>query len=120
MNDEILREIMFHPEAVVEIRSAEDSNDKQIADIKYFTDNHFDIIIAAPNEADAITPVIHDAYSKGIPVVIFDRNINGNSYTAYQGVDNANLGASAAHYADHLIKGGSVIEIYGLPARHRQ
>ncbi len=115
MNDEILREIMFHPEAVVEIRSAEDSNDKQIADIKYFTDNHFDIIIAAPNEADAITPVIHDAYSKGIPVVIFDRNINGNSYTAYQGVDNANLGASAAHYADHLIKGGSVIEIYGLP-----
>ena len=54
MNDEIRREIMFHPEATVEIRSADDSNEKQIADIRYFMDNGFDIIIAAPNEADAI------------------------------------------------------------------
>ena len=47
MNDEINREIMFHPEAVVEIRSGDDNNDKQIADIRYFMDNDFDIIIAA-------------------------------------------------------------------------
>lgn len=58
MNDEIYREIIFHPEAEVEIRSADDSNEKQIADIRYFLENGFDIIIAAPNEADAITPVI--------------------------------------------------------------
>ena len=45
MNDEIYREIMFHPEATVEIRSADDSNEKQIADIRYFMDNGFDIII---------------------------------------------------------------------------
>ena len=32
-NDEIRREIIFHPEASVEIRSADDSNEKQIADI---------------------------------------------------------------------------------------
>ncbi|MDE5650154.1 MAG: substrate-binding domain-containing protein, partial [Duncaniella sp.] len=86
MNDEINREIMFHPEAVVEIRSADDSNDKQIADIRYFMDNDFDIIIAAPNEADALTPVIKEAYESGVPVVLFDRKINGDTYTAYQGV----------------------------------
>lgn len=57
-NDEILREMMFHPEASVEIRSGEDSNGKQTSDIRYFIKNHFDIIICAPNEADAITPVI--------------------------------------------------------------
>lgn len=51
MNDEINREIMFHKDAVVEIRSADDDNEKQIADIRYFADNGFDIIIAAPNEA---------------------------------------------------------------------
>ncbi|MDE7144854.1 MAG: substrate-binding domain-containing protein, partial [Duncaniella sp.] len=84
MNDEINREIMFHPEAVVEIRSADDSNDKQIADIRYFMDNDFDIIIAAPNEADALTPVIQEAYESGVPVVLFDRKINGDTYTAYQ------------------------------------
>ena len=116
MNDEINREIMFHPEASVEIRSADDSNEKQIADIRYFKDNGFDIIIAAPNEADAITPVIKEVYESGTPVIIFDRNINGDSYTAYQGVDNFEIGKSAAHYGRHLVgAGGKVIEIYGLP-----
>lgn len=115
MNEEIQREIMFHPEATVEIRSADDSNEKQIADIRYFADNGFDIIIAAPNEADAITPVIEEVYDAGIPVIVFDRNINGDSYTAYQGVDNVGIGKSAADYARHLLpNGGNVIEIHGL------
>lgn len=114
-NDEIRREIIFHPEASVEIRSADDSNEKQIADIRYFMDNHFDIIIAAPNEADAITPIIKEAYGKGIPVIIFDRNIHGDTYTAYQGVDNIGIGSEAARYARHLAgKGGRIIEICGL------
>lgn len=115
MNEEIQREIMFHPEATVEIRSAYDSNEKQIVDIRYFADNGFDIIIAAPNEADAITPVIKEVYDAGIPVIVFDRNINGDSYTAYQGVDNVGIGKSAADYARHLLPDGrNVIEIHGL------
>ena len=115
MNDEIYREIMFHPEAEVEIRSADDSNEKQIADIRYFKDNGFDIIIAAPNEADAITPVIKEVYESGLPVIIFDRDINGDSYTASIGVDNVAIGRSAARYAANLIgSNGRVLEIYGL------
>ncbi len=114
MNDEIYREIMFHPEAEVEIRSADDSNEKQIADIRYFMDNGFDIIIAAPNEAEAITPVIKEVYESGMPVIIFDRDINGDYYTASIGVDNEAIGRSAAQYAASLIgKGGRVIEIRG-------
>ncbi len=115
MNDEINREIMFHEDAVAEIRSADDSSAKQIADIKYFVDNGFDIIIVSPNEAEALTPIIKEVYEKGIPVVIFDRNINGDTYTARIGVDDRGLGRSAAHYALHLSgKGAKAIEIYGL------
>lgn len=115
MNDEIHREIMLHPEAEVEIRSADDSNEKQIADIRYFKENDFDIIIAAPNEADAITPIIKEVYESGIPVIVFDRDINGNTYTANQGVDNYGIGTAAAQYA-YSITGdkAKVIEIYGL------
>ena len=114
MNDEINREIMFHPEAEVEIRSADDSNEKQISDIRYFLNNDFDIIIAAPNEADAITPVIKEVYGKGIPVIVFDRNIHGDTYTAVQGVDNYGIGKEAARYAGSLLgDSGKVIEIYG-------
>ena len=115
MNEEIMREMMFHPEATVEIRSADDSNEKQIADIRYFRDNGFDIILAAPNEANAITPVIKETYESGLPVVIFDRDINGDSYTAYIGVDNRAIGRSAAQYAGNLTgAGGRVLEIQGL------
>ena len=85
MNDEINREIMLHEDAEVEIRSADDNNDRQIEDIRYFADNGFDILIVSPNEAAALTPVIKEIYDKGIPVVIFDRNINGDSYTAQIG-----------------------------------
>lgn len=115
MNDEINREIMFHEDAVVEIRSADDSNDKQIEDIKYFAENGFDILIVSPNEAAALTPIITKVYESGMPVVIFDRNINGEAYTARIGVNDAGIGKSAAHYARHILgEGAKAIEIYGL------
>ena len=118
MNDEVLREIMLHDDATVEIRSADDDNDRQIADIRYFADNGFDIIIAAPNEADAITPVITEVYERGIPVIIFDRDVNGDRYTARIGTDNEGIGRAAGRYAIHLPHGRNgaprAIELRGL------
>lgn len=117
MNDEILREMMFHDDAVVEIRSADDSSEKQIADIKYFADNGFDIIIAAPNEADALTPTIAEVYASGIPVLLFDRSVHGDQFTAFQGADNREIGRSAAKIARNLVNNGEkikILEICGL------
>ena len=126
MNEEILREALFHDNVSIEIRSADDSNSKQIADIRWFADNGFDIIIASPNEAEALTPVISEVYESGIPVVLFDRNIDGDAYTAWQGADNTEIGRAAARFARTLVDGPCrVIEIRGLsgstPAieRHR-
>ena len=126
LNSEILREALFHDNVQVEIRSADDDNTKQIADIRYFADNHFDIIVCAPNEADALTPVVKDVYDSGIPVLLFDRNINGDHYTAWQGADNVEIGKNAAQLAHNMLGSrAKVIEIYGLqgstPAieRHR-
>lgn len=116
MNAEMMREIMFHDDAVLEIRSADDNSRKQIDDIRYFADNGFDIIIVAPNEADALTPVISEVYENGIPVVIFDRDIKGESYTARIGVDNRGMGHEAAIYARQLLgdKPCNILEIQGL------
>ena len=115
MNEEILREALFHDNVHVEIRSADDSNQKQIDDIRWFADNRFDIIIASPNEADALTPVISEVYESGIPVVLFDRSINGGSYTAWQGADNTEIGRQAARIARTLVDGPCrAIEIRGL------
>lgn len=115
MNNEISREIMFHEDAIVEIRSADDNNDKQIEDIRYFVDNKFDILIVSPNEAEALTPVIREVYEKGMPVIIFDRNINDSTYTARIGVDDHGLGKMAADYALNVTSDApKALEIYGL------
>lgn len=125
MNSEILREIMFHPYAEVEIRSADDNSERQIEDVRYFADNGFDIIIAAPNQAEALTPVIKEVYESGIPVIIFDRDINGDTYTARMAVNNRALGSGVARYARHIVPSGEVkvLEIEGLmgstPAEER-
>ena len=115
MNEEINREIMYYEDAEVEIGSAEDNSDKQIADINYFVENGFDIIVVAPNEAEKLTPIVKEVYEKGIPVIIFDRNIIGDSYTARISVDNEGLGRSAADYAYKILgRGAKALEIYGL------
>ncbi len=47
--------------------------------------------------------------------MVFDRNINGDTYTARIGVDDEGLGRSAAHYALHMLGSeAKAIEIYGL------
>ena len=116
MNNEIAREAMLHDDVEVEILSADDNSEKQIKDLKYFVDNHFDIIIVAPNEAEALTPIIKEIHEKGIPVIVFDRNINGEYYTSRIGVDNVGMGEAAAQYAPTLV-GNPVraLEIFGLP-----
>lgn len=116
LNEEIYREITLHPGVEVEIRSADDSSAKQIEDLRYFAANGFDIIIVSPNEAESLTPVIAELYEGGLPIVVFDRNIHGDTYTARLGADDEGLGRAAAHYALHLLgSGAKAIELYGLP-----
>lgn len=115
LNDEIEREMMFHNEIDVEIRSADDNSQKQIDDIDYFIKNGVDILIVAPNEANGLTPKIKEVYERGIPVVLFDRDINGETYTANIRVDNYRIGQMASEYAGNLVKGDvKVIEVRGL------
>lgn len=116
MNEEMLREIMLHEDATIEIRSANDDNERQIADIRYFADNNFDAIICSPIEAKAITPVIKEVYQQGIPVIIFDRDIEGDTYTARISTDNEAIGRMAGSYvaAKYPNPDGSPIKVLEL------
>lgn len=126
MNKEILREALFYPGVNVEVYQAHDDNTHQIKDIESLIERKVDLLIVAPNEAEAITPVIEKAYDAGIPVILVDRKINSKKYTAYVGADNYEIGRKAGEYiADRLGGKGRIIEITGLrgstPAveRHR-
>lgn len=115
MNNEIVREALFYDGVEVEIRTAKDNNRNQIADIKYFIDKNVDLLIVAPNEAAAITPVVEKAYRQGIPVVVIDRKILSDKYTAFVGADNYEIGKDVGQYILNRLHGkGKVLEITGL------
>ena len=126
MNKEILREANFYEELSVEILTSKDDSKQQCKDIRYFIDQEVDLLIVAPNEASPITPVVEEAFNKGIPVIMVDRKILSDRYTAFIGADNLEIGKAVGTYIANLLQGkGKVIEITGLkgstPAieRHR-
>lgn len=115
MNDEILREAMFYDGVSVEIRSAHDDNKKQIGDIRHFIDKKVDLLIVAPNEAAPITPVVEEAFDKGIPVIMVDRKILSDKYTAFMGADNYEIGREVGNYLAAKLGGkGNIVELTGL------
>ena len=115
MNDEILREAMFYDGVAVEIRSAGDDTRKQAEDVRYFMDKGVDLLIISANEAAPMTPVVEEAYQKGIPVILIDRKILSDKYTAYIGADNYEIGRAVGNYIASSLQGkGNVVELTGL------
>lgn len=113
-NDEMKRELLLHEDVEIEIRNADNDNDRQIADIKYFMDNGFDLILVSPNETEPLTPIVREVFAKGIPIVTFDRSIIGDSVTAHFEVDNYDLGKAVATYAHSIVPGKiKALEIQG-------
>ena len=99
----------------VDIRTAVDDNDRQAKDIRELIAEGVDLLIVAPNEATPITPVVEEAYNRGIPVIVVDRKILSDKYTAYVGADNYEIGKAVGEYVANVLHGqGDVVEISGL------
>lgn len=101
----------------VKIADAAQDNSKQVADVENFLTQKIDLLIISPNEAKPLTGVVKKAYDQGIPVIVLDRKVEGDAYTAFIGGDNVAIGKAAGeYYAKTLLpEGGTVIEIAGLP-----
>ena len=113
MNEELKREVaLYQANTEVLIRSVKDDTPKQIADIEWFIEQKVDVLVVSPNESEACTPVIEKAYQQGIPVILVDRKIATESYTAYVGANNYQIGKEAGLYAIGVLKGkGNIAEV---------
>ncbi|MDR0546551.1 MAG: substrate-binding domain-containing protein, partial [Dysgonamonadaceae bacterium] len=115
MNMEMQHEAMFHKGVKLEIKSVSDDTEKQIADIKHFIDKKVDLIVVSPNQAEPVTPIVEKAYRAGIPVILVDRKIASENYTAFIGADNEQIGQEVGNYVAKLLNGkGNIVEIRGL------
>ena len=99
----------------VRFSSADDDSQVQMQQIRQFVRDGVDLLIVSPNQTQSITTAVEEAFDAGIPVILFDRKINSDKYTAFMGADNTEVGRVMGRYiADYLGGKGRVAEIMGL------
>ena len=72
--------------------SANDNDQRQIAQIDSLIAEKVDLLIVSPNQVSTISPAIDRAYQKGIKVILFDRKTDSPNFTAFMGADNYAVG----------------------------
>jgi ribose transport system substrate-binding protein len=116
MNAEIAARAADFPDLEIVYADAQQDNAKQVADVENFLRQRMDLLIISPNEAKPLTPIVKRVFEAGIPVIVLDREIEGDSYTTFIGADNREIGRRAGEYAAEQLGGrGVVVEIKGLP-----
>ena len=115
MHREMMIELAFYPDFELVIKDANDNSKQQIRDIRQLLEEKIDLLIVSPNESEPITPIVEEVYNSGIPVIVIDRQIASEAYTAYVGANNYLIGKEAGNYAVKLLNGkGKIVEITGL------
>lgn len=115
LNGEMRNATYLYDNVELRIVSADDNDQQQTGQINAFTDEGIDLLILSPNQMNTVTPAIERAYGHGIPVILFDRKIKSDKYTAFIGADNEKIGRTIGeHIAMRLGGKGTVVEIRGL------
>ena len=124
MNEEMERELLLHPDMSITKRIAYGSNELQCAQIDSFIRERVNLLIVSPNEADEVKPAVTRAYRAGIPVIVADRRVTGDEWTAFIGGDNYRVGELMAEWVNMVSTQRAdgnqhsklqVLEVAGLP-----
>ena len=72
-------------------------------------------MIISHHKIQPLKAILEKAFDSKIPIVLIDRRITSDKYTAFIGASNYEVGQNAGKYAVALLKGkGKVLEITGL------
>ncbi|WP_346863811.1 substrate-binding domain-containing protein [uncultured Draconibacterium sp.] len=117
-------EVSFYPNMELVVKDAKDDTQTQIKQIEELVKEGIDLLIVSPNESEPLSPIVEKVFQSGIPVIVIDRNVDTDQYSAFIGGDNFVIGIEAANYVVKLLHGkGKVLEIKGLegssPAQDR-
>ncbi|MGB0694343.1 MAG: substrate-binding domain-containing protein [Rhodospirillaceae bacterium] len=127
-NAELRAEAAKHDNVTLVVRNAQDSVDKQIADVEELLARDVDAILISPKVAGPLTPIVNKVHDSGVPIFVLDRDVANDRYTQFIGGDNRLIGEAAGRYVLDLLGGpgkakGSIVEIWGgmgsTPAQDR-
>lgn len=103
------------PDIKVIFKDAQNDTLKQRSQVEEFVGAGVNLIIISPKEAQPLTPVVAQAYQKGIPVIVLDRRVLGDQYTCFIGADNKKIGKAAGQWIVGKLGGkGKIVELKGL------
>ena len=123
MNAEMDCEMLLHPDMTLSRRTAYGSNELQCAQIDSFIAEGVDLLIVSPNDPERVQPAVSRAYRAGIPVIIADRHVSGDEWTAFIGGDNYAVGQLMAEWVKEelriknyelRIKDFTILEVTGM------
>ncbi len=115
MNADIKSAADKHPEIKVVFKDAQNDTLKQRSQMEEFISAGVNLILISPKEAAPLTPVVAQAFQKGIPVIVIDRRVLGDQYTCFIGADNKKIGKAAGKWIVEKLGGkGKVVELMGL------
>ncbi|MBS2539504.1 substrate-binding domain-containing protein [Catenulispora sp. NF23] len=97
------------------ITDAHQDSATQVSQVQNFVQQKVDVLIVSPNEPAPLTAAVLQACQAHIPVIILDRSVNTDCYTAFIGGDNYAIGKLAGQAAvAALPSGGNVAELQGI------
>ncbi len=101
------------PDCELVIQDAADNSETQIGQVETFITQKINLLLISPNEAAPLTPVVEKANGV-MPVVLMERGINSEKYTAWLGGDNKEIGKTAGEFLIKTSGGtGKIVEIMG-------
>jgi ribose transport system substrate-binding protein len=127
-NSQMEKAAAENPEFELVIVNAERDSAKQVADVENLLQQQVDLLIISPNESAPLTSIVKKAYDSGTPVIVLDRNVEGDAYTMFIGADNKFIGNEAGKYVAQWCEAQglnpcNILEVSGLsgstPAQER-
>lgn len=115
MNADIKKAVAQYPDVEVIFKDAQNDTLKQRAQLEELVSQGVNLIIVSPKEAAPLTAPVAEAYKKGVPVIVLDRRVLGDRFTAFIGADNKKIGEAAGKWVAGRMT--SLSAKIGRPAR---
>ncbi|MBU9731533.1 substrate-binding domain-containing protein [Klebsiella variicola] len=101
------------PNVELIVTDGQNSSGKQVSDVESLLAQNLDVLMISPLTEQALTPVVADAMSSGLPVIVLDRKVN-TQVTTYITAENIPIARTAGEFFAKQLNGkGNIVEIEG-------